>query len=62
MVMGMPHERCKTCNLPIPTEKVSPFSIPCSEGHIRCLRCGWPVAKEMIEVDEVCDICRGKKV
>ena len=50
---------CPTCTFPIPKKEVS--EIPCSEYHVRCVRCGWPVAKNYIEDDEVCDLCKGKK-
>jgi hypothetical protein len=42
-----------------------PYNIPCSEYHIRCVRCGWPVAKNMMDKDSICGICKeeykGKK-
>ena len=55
---------CETCHLPIPEEQ---HSVPCSEHHIRCIRCGWPVAKygvrkqRMIDEDGICNLCKGKK-
>jgi len=51
---------CETCGLPIPdlTKKIDPFTIPCSILHVRCLRCGWPVAKNLIDEDEICDTCK----
>ena len=57
------HKICETCELPIPNinNKIDPFNIPCSIYHVRCLRCGWPVAKNMMDEDEICQICRGKK-
>lgn len=53
---------CDTCGWPIPeVRKFDPNSIPCSNSHIRCLRCGWPVAKGYIDEDEICDLCKGVK-
>jgi hypothetical protein len=53
-------ERCDKCNLPIPKDE-NPFSIPCSEYHIRCPRCGWPVAKNIMGEEKICPTCRGTK-
>ena len=58
------HKICETCELPIPNKstQINPFMIVCSKYHIRCIRCGWPVAKNMMDEDEICSICkRGKK-
>jgi hypothetical protein len=53
------HRVCDKCELPIPNiEKIDPFTVPCSIYHIRCLRCGWPVAKSIMDEDEICRICR----
>lgn len=54
-------QRCDKCDLPIPDKRADPHTIPCSEYHIRCLRCGWPVAKSVMDEDEVCKLCKGKK-
>jgi len=54
------NEKCKTCHLPVPINE-DPLKIPCSEYHIRCVRCLWPVAKERMPEDSVCDLCKGKK-
>lgn len=57
------HRSCQTCGLPVPgpTTRRDPFTVPCSIYHIRCLRCGWPVAKCFMEEDEVCITCKGYK-
>lgn len=47
---------CPTCELPIPTEKQ--MVITCSEYHVRCIRCNWPVAKTMMNKDGICDMCK----
>ena len=64
----MRNKRCPTCGFIIPelNELCNiPYNIPCSEYHIRCVRCGWPVAKNMMDKDSICGICKeeykGKK-
>lgn len=58
----MSHKICETCGFPIPNVRsIDPHTVPCSDNHIRCIRCGWPVAKSMIDEDEMCDLCKGKK-
>lgn len=54
-------ELCKTCHLPVEKD-IEGINIPCSEYHIRCMRCGWPVAKSRMDNTEICDLCssRGK--
>jgi hypothetical protein len=60
------NEKCKTCHLPVPINE-DPLKIPCSEYHIRCVRCLWPVAKNgpngrsLIVESGVCELCMGKK-
>lgn len=55
---------CECCGLPIPDPAIrtKAMDMPCSELHIRCLRCAWSVAKDSIDEDEICNICKGKKV
>ena len=57
------YERCETCGLAVPdiSKRINPFNVSCSKDHIRCIRCGWPVANIMIDEDEVCELCKGKK-
>ena len=56
----MKNERCETCHLPIEKE-IEGINVPCSEYHVRCVRCGWPVAKSRMGDAEICDLCKGKK-
>lgn len=57
----MKGKKCDTCNLPIPDGRFEPLSIACSEYHIRCVRCNWPVAKSIMDEDMICGLCKGKK-
>lgn len=50
---------CPTCHLPIPSVEVN---IECSEHHIKCLRCGWPVAKNLIGKDGICYTCNSNMI
>lgn len=56
------HAVCEKCQLPIPSiakGQIDPWGVPCSIYHIRCIRCGWPVAKNLIEKDEeLCISCK----
>lgn len=63
----MPYYKiCETCGLPVPdlSKRIDPFNIPCSDLHIRCIRCGWPFAKAIADEDipDVCRQCRGKRI
>jgi len=49
---------CPTCHLPIIQIGLQ---VPCSTSHSRCLRCGWPVAKQIMPIDEICQMCRNVK-
>lgn len=51
----MRNKICPTCQLPIPKEQ---NEIACSEFHVRCVRCGWPVAKKLMDEDGICSICK----
>jgi hypothetical protein len=53
---------CDSCGLPIPKVEniILATSIPCSEFHIRCVRCQWPVPKYSMDEDNICDMCKGK--
>ena len=53
----MRHKLCPTCQLPIPDKR---NEIPCSEYHIRCARCDWPVAKSIMDEDGICSTCKRK--
>lgn len=61
-------KRCPTCQLPVPIsteeyETILPgLTVPCSEFHVRCERCGWPVAKSMIVDLPLCLECAGRKL
>jgi hypothetical protein len=59
------HKICETCGFHIPDvgSRINPFQIPCSEFHVRCIRCGWPTAKSVIDEDnpDLCRQCRGKQ-
>lgn len=65
--MGTPHrgERrpewpvCSSCNLRVPEFTIieQGRAIPCSEHHVRCIRCQWPVAKDHIAPDGRCVFC-----
>jgi hypothetical protein len=54
----MGHEICQTCGLPIPGKKFDPLSIVCSEYHARCIRCLWPVGKNLMPEDGICNMCK----
>jgi hypothetical protein len=49
---------CPACRLPMASDEVN---ISCSEHHIKCIRCGWPVAKKMIGENGICFTCRDSK-
>jgi len=53
-------ERCKECGLPVEKD-IEGIQIPCSEYHVRCIRCGWPVAINMVGEEKICRICKRKK-
>lgn len=50
---------CSACNLRIPEMTIieEGLAIPCSEFHVRCVRCQWPVAKDHIAPDGRCAFC-----
>lgn len=50
-------EKCKECGLPVEKD-IEGLQVPCSEYHIRCIRCGWPVAMSRMGEDKICDICK----
>jgi hypothetical protein len=55
---------CEKCGLPVPSKE---NEIPCSEYHVRCVRCMWPIAKKLpnggslLDENGICNICRGKQ-
>lgn len=50
---------CEACHFPIPTELMVAEGqrIPCSEYHVRCVRCCWPVARSHISPEGLCVRC-----
>jgi len=52
-------ETCTACGFPIPDplDVETGQSVPCSDGHVRCVRCKWPVAKEHISPAGTCVVC-----
>lgn len=52
---------CTTCGFPIPElmDVEAGQLVPCSESHIRCVRCQWPVAKDHITDTGLCVMCMG---
>lgn len=57
---GKPHlETCPTCQLPIPeaADIATGSMVPCSDAHVRCVRCQWPVAITHISPMGTCVVC-----
>jgi hypothetical protein len=52
-------EVCTSCGYRIPDEidVQEGMTIPCSVYHIRCVRCGWPIAKSIIGPQGLCVKC-----
>lgn len=50
---------CESCGHRIPDQHDTEIGamIPCSEFHVRCVRCAWPVAKTHIAPDGLCVMC-----
>ena len=53
---------CECCGLAVPNLEgfIIAANIPCSDLHIRCVRCKWPVAKSKMDEDGICETCKGK--
>lgn len=48
----------KSCPFCSPDETTKQFeNIPCSEYHVRCIKCGFPVAKTHAREDGLCQSC-----
>lgn len=56
-------EVCTSCGYRIPQESdtYKGLLIPCSSYHVRCVRCGWPVAKAVISPDGICVQCMDER-
>lgn len=57
---GTPHrEMCPTCHFAMPSDAVIADGtyVPCSDDHVRCIRCQWPVAKAHILLGGLCVLC-----
>jgi len=57
---GIEHlETCQCCHLPIPTllMRDEGAAMPCSEYHVRCVRCLWPVERRHISPVGTCVMC-----
>lgn len=57
--MALQLKVCECCGYRIPKEIDVEHGkmLPCSEYHIRCVRCEWPVAKTMISPEGLCYEC-----
>lgn len=57
---GAPHlKTCYACKLRVPEEMDMGYSVPCSDLHTRCIRCGWPVANAVMHESGLCELCMG---
>jgi len=57
---GIEHlETCQCCHLPIPTllMRDEGAAMPCSNYHVRCVRCLWPVERRHISPVGTCVMC-----
>lgn len=56
---GLHLEICESCGYYIPenTDIAKGQTVPCSEYHVRCVRCEWPVAKTLISPKGLCIQC-----
>lgn len=57
---GTPHrEICPTCHFAIPDDATvtNGTYVPCSDDHVRCVRCQWPVAKDHLLLNGLCVLC-----
>jgi hypothetical protein len=50
---------CIACKYRIPenTDVLQGRVVSCSEYHVRCVRCEWPVAKTHISLEGLCEVC-----
>lgn len=50
---------CPACGFRIPDERDSEQGklVACSEFHVRCVRCDWPVERSHISPDGLCVVC-----
>lgn len=51
---------CESCGYRIPDELdvQNGRLVACSEYHVRCIRCEWPVDKKLISHEGLCCKCR----
>jgi len=50
---------CEACGFRIPDELDAEQGqlVPCSEFHVRCVRCYWPVERTHLSPDGLCVVC-----
>lgn len=55
-------KHCPCCGRKLPKEKeeIDPLNVPMSDFHVRCVKCLWPVAKNIITENGICRVCTGK--
>lgn len=61
---GSPHRPvCQSCGFHIPDDLdiYTGTTVPCSDNHVRCIRCQWPVAKTIMDSTGICQTCLDEK-